>query len=563
MNGAQYIAETLAAQGVGHVFFVPAILRRSLVEMEKIGIQRIVTHSEKAADYMADGYARVSRQPAVAMAQSVGAANLAAGLQDAFLAHSPVIALSGRKPPLFQYRHAYQEILHGPMFDPVTKYHACIDEAAQLPFVLRQLFREATTGAPRPVHADLLGLSGEVVEQGEVHLPVHADGQFTAFPAGRPTGDAALVREALTLIEKARRPIVVAGGGARASGANAEVLRLAEALRIPVATSMAGKGIIPENHPLAVGVVGSYSQPCANRSVSEADLVLFIGSGTGDQVTLDWTLPAAGTQVVQIDINPAELGRSYPDALGICGDARTVLRQMVADAAPGRERQAWIEQVAAYVRDWQAAIRPERTSDAAPIRPERLCHEIGQRLPETAVLVADTGYSCIWAGTLIPMTRPSQCFIRAAGSLGWAFPAALGAKCAAPERPVICFCGDGAFLVHLPELETARRRDIRTVTIVNNNSGYGQSITGMLKAYGTTAGNPDEVLRFEPANYARIAEDFGCLGIRVETPSEIGPAFHTALGADKPVVIDVVSGTDCHPPELWRPAGKSPFRPRA
>ena len=209
MNGAQYIAETLSAKGVDHVFLVLAILRKSLVEMEKLGIKRVVAHSEKGATYMADGYARVSHKPSVSMSQSVGAANLAAGLQDAFLGHSPVIALTGRKPPLFQYRNAYQEILHGPMFDQVTKYNSNIDEAAQLPFILQQLFREATTGAPRPVHADLLGLSGEMIEEGEVRVPVQINRQYSTYPASRPMADPYLVQEALKLIEQAARPIIV------------------------------------------------------------------------------------------------------------------------------------------------------------------------------------------------------------------------------------------------------------------------------------------------------------------------------------------------------------------
>jgi acetolactate synthase-1/2/3 large subunit len=556
MNGAQYIAETLSAQGMNHVFLVLAILRRGLVEMEKVGIKRVVAHSEKGATYMADGYARVSRKPTVSMSQSVGAANLAAGLQDAFLAHSPVIALTGRKPPLFQYRNAYQEILHGPMFDQVTKYNASIDDAEQLPFILQQLFREATTGAPRPVHADLLGLSGEVIEEAEVRLPLPVSGKYTAYPAFRPAADPYLVREALKLIEQAKRPIIVAGGGSIASDAGAEVLRLAESLSMPVATSNAGKGIIPENHPLAAGVVGSYSQQCANRSVSDADLVLFIGSATGDQVTLDWTIPAVGTQVIQIDINPSELGRNYPNALEIYGDAKTVLQQMLAVLKPNQERQAWTDTVRGYVRDWHEAITPRVTSDAAPIRPERLCYEIGRNLPKNAILATDTGYSCVWASTMIPLTQPTQRFIRAAGSLGWAFPAALGAKCAVPNRPVICFSGDGAFLYHLPELETAKRWGINTVTIVNNNSCFGQSIIGVTKAYGTTPGNPDQILRFEKTNYARIAQDFGCIGIRVENPTEITPALQSALQADKPVVIDVVTSSDCHPPALWKPAGR-------
>lgn len=556
MNGARYIAETLKAQGVDHVFLMQAILRRGLVEMEDVGIKRIVTHSEKGATYMADGYARISGRPALAMSQSVGAANLAAGLQDAFLAHSPVIALTGRKPPLFQYRNAYQEILHGPLFDQVTKYNANIDDAEQLPFILQQLFREATTGAPRPVHADLLGLSGEFIELAEVRLPLMASGKYATYPAIRPAADPALVSEALQMIQKARRPIIVAGGGSYASGAGAEVLGLAEALSLPVATSNDGKGIIPENHPLAVGIVGAYGQQCANRSVSEADLVLFIGSSTGDQVTLDWTIPAVGTEVIQIDINPSELGRSYPNALEIYGDARTVLRQMLSVLTPNRERQSWNDTVRGYVREWHELIRPGLASDAAPIRPERLCAEIGGNLPQDAILVADTGYSCVWSSTMIPITQPTQRYIRAAGSLGWAFPASLGAKCAAPNRPVICFSGDGAFLYHLTELETAKRWGINTVTLINNNSCFGQSILGTKRAYGTSPGNPGEILQFEKTNYARVAEEFGCIGIRVENPAEIGPAIQSALKADKPVVIDVATDPDRHPPALWKPAQK-------
>ena len=554
MKGDQYIAETLAAHGVTHVFLVPAILRRSLVELEKVGINRVTTHSEHGAAYMADGFARSSGRPAVAMAQSVGAANLAAALQDAYLGHSPVIALTGKKPPIFQHRNAYQEILHGPMYDTVTKYNACIDEAAQLPFILRQLFREATTGTPGPVHADLRGLSGEVIEQGEVPGPLLERGYYDSFPASRPSADLSRIAEAVRRISQAERPIIVAGGGPVASGAHREVLELAEALSVPVATSMDGKGIIPEDHPLSVGLVGSYSQQCANRSVSEADLVLFIGSATGDQVTLDWSIPATHTKVIQIDINPSELGRNYPNALGVCGDARTVLRQMLDDIKLRPQRDAWIERVSGLVGEWRDLIAPDLNSAQLPIRPQRLCHEISQNLPDDVILVSDTGYSCVWAGTMISITKSTQRFIRAAGSLGWAFPAALGAKCAAPDRPVLCFCGDGAFLYHVSELETARRWGINTVTIVNNNSYFGQSIPGMEKAYGCEAGNPEEIVQFTQTNYAKIAEDFGCVGIRVETPEEIAPALRAAWKADRPVVIDVVTGHDAHPPSIWRPA---------
>lgn len=553
MNGAEYIARTLVAHDVRHVFLVPAILRRTLVEMERLGITRITTHSEHAAAYMADGYARVSRRPAVAMAQSVGAANLAAALQDAYLGHSPVIALTGRKAPIYQHRNAYQEVLHGTMYEAVTKYNVCVEAAEQLPFILPQLFREATSGTPGPVHADLMGLAGDVIEHQEVQAPVLDRVVYDRVPPCRPTAESLLVLEALRLIHAAERPIIVAGGGVIMSQAHAELLQLAETLNIPIATSCDGKGIIPESHPLSVGVVGSYSQQCSNQSVSEADLVLFIGSATGDQVTLDWTIPSSNTRVIQIDISASELGRNYPEALGLLGDARTVLAQMLAAITTIRQRPQWLARVCQHRQQWRNLILPHLQSEDMPIRPERLCDEIGRSLPADAIVFADTGYSCVWAASMIPILHSTQRFIRAAGSLGWAFPASLGGKLAAADRPVICFCGDGAFLYHISELETARRWGIRTVTVINNNHYFGQSIPALLNAYGSQKGDPHQVVRFEKTNFARIAEDFGCIGIRVEQPAEIAPALSASLDADRPVVIDVATNPHCHPPSVWRP----------
>src|SRR5262245_2180499 len=205
ITGARLIAETLKGYGVTHVFYVDAILRKTMVDLEELGIRRVITHSEKAAAYMADGYARLSHRPGVCMAQSVGAANLASGLQDAYLGLSPVVAITGKKPPLFQYRNAYQEIQHGPLFAPVTKYSADIVAPAQLPYLLRQAFREATSGAPGPVHLDLLGHSGRPVEAAEAAFPVVVEAAFTHYPAFRPEPDAASVERAARAIAGAAR----------------------------------------------------------------------------------------------------------------------------------------------------------------------------------------------------------------------------------------------------------------------------------------------------------------------------------------------------------------------
>jgi acetolactate synthase-1/2/3 large subunit len=296
MTGARFIAETFKSYGLTHVFYVEAVLRRTLIELETLGINRVLAHSEKAAAYMADGYARVRRGPGICMSQSVGAANLAAGLQDAFLARSPVIALTGHRPPIARYSNAYQEIIHGPLFAPVTKYNVEVEIVEQLPKLLRQAFREATTGSPGPVHLDIMEYIKDSIETSEADMKVFDEKLFSSYPPHRPAPERKSVEEAARLLESAVRPVIVAGGGATASAAGPEIIKLAERMAIPVATSLTGKGIIPENHPLSIGPVGTYSRWCANRVVFEADLVLYIGSRTGDQVTNMWKIPRPGTQ---------------------------------------------------------------------------------------------------------------------------------------------------------------------------------------------------------------------------------------------------------------------------
>ena len=554
MSGGRFLAEMLSGYGVTHVFYVEAILRRALIEMESLGIRRILTHGEKAAAYMADGYARMRRAPGVCLAQSVGAANLAAGLQEPYLGGSPVIALTGCQRPIARYRNAYQEILHAPMYAPVTKFRAGVESLEQLPFLLRQAFREATSGAPGPVHLDLSGHLAQVVEGAEADLDVVLEPAYRRVPAHRTAPEAGVLREAARLLGQARRPVIVAGGGVTASGAGAEVVALAERLSIPVATSLNGKETLLESHPLNVGVVGRYSRWCANRVVSEADLVFFIGCSTGDLVTHDWRVPPPGVPVIQIDIDPSELGRSYPGALGVLGDARLATRGLLDELALSEAPRPWAEHTRQTVQGWREEIQPQRTSDAIPIRPERLCGELTECLPADAVLVADTGFAAIWSGTMVYLTQPRQRYLRCAGSLGWALPASLGVKCAAPDRPVVCFTGDGGFWYHVGELETACRCGIRTVTVVNNNFALGQCAGSIRKLYDGRTGNPDDMYAFTRASLAAVAREMGCLGIRVEAPGEIAPALRQALQADRPAVVEVITDVNCPAPEPWTPS---------
>jgi acetolactate synthase-1/2/3 large subunit len=551
MNGAEWLARSLHASGQTHLFFVDAVLRRTLLECERLGVQPVLAHTEKAAAYMADGYARIAGRPGVVAAQSVGAANLAAGLQDAFLARSPVLALTGRKPAAMQHRNAYQEVVHAPLFAPVTKFAANLDGAEDLPRQFRQAWAAAVAAPPRPVHLDLNGLMGELVEAGAIEAPLAALGAWRA-PSHRPAADPAAVEAAAEALLSVGKLAIVAGDGAALSGCGAELLALAEALHAPIATSLGARGIVPTRHPLHVGVVGTYSAPPANRVVHAAEMVLFVGCDTGDQVTHGWRIPAPGARVVQIDADPLEFHRSYPAEVALLGDPRVTLATLLtALGQPGRDGgfAAWAQQ---QVEAWRASVAPRLASNALPIDPARLSAEITRALPADGILVADTGYSGIWTGTLVEM-QPGQTYLRAAGSLGWAFPAALGAKCAAPGRKVLCWSGDGALYYHLAELETARRRGIAVALVVNNNSGFGQGWPNLRRQAGNRPGAAEALLRFGPTDFTEVARSFGVRGIRVERAQEIAGALAEALAAEETVVVDVVTDIESRAPEPWTP----------
>ena len=553
MTGGKFLAETFKGYGVSHVFFMPVIVQRALLEMETLGISRIMAHSEKAAVYMADGYARTSHRPGICMSQSVGAANLAAGLQDPFLARSPVIAITGRRPQADQYRHSYQEIDHIEPFNAVTKYNVGVNDPSQLPHLIRQAFREATSGAPGPVHLDFEGTTGALIGDGESDLQVIIDEQFTMIPPFRPEPDPNLIRDAAAILAQAKKPVIVSGGGVIASGAQREVVELAELMSIPVATSLNGKETILGDHPLSVGVCGAYSRKCANQVVSEADLVLFIGSNTGSQVTNEWTVPPSGTPVIQIDIDASELGRSYPAQVAMQGDARSSLRKLIEASEPFGSRYEWINRTQELVKTWKDEVDPFMNADSSPPRPERLCKEITDFLPSNSILVSDTGHAGIWTGTMIDLTHPDQSYLRCAGSLGWGFPAALGAKCAAPDKPVVCFTGDGGFWYHLSELETAARYGINTVTVVNNNHSLNQEKRGNERTYGGKTPASDELWMLSDIDFGKLAESMGCFGIRVDQPSQIQSALEQALASGKPAVVDVVTDIEGIAPPAWSP----------
>jgi acetolactate synthase-1/2/3 large subunit len=432
----------------------------------------------------------------------------------------------------------------------VTKFNATVDDVARIPDMLRQAFRVATSAAPGPVHLQFRGNEGQLdIEEAEMEALVEA--QFARVPPFRPAPEAAHVTAALALLQNAERPIFVAGGGARTSGAGRELVALAEALQIPVATSLNGKDCIPGTHSLSVGVVGSYSRESANRAVNRADLVCFIGSETGGMTTHFWAVPKIGTPAIQIDIEPESLGRNYPLQASVLGDAKTVLAAMLkqADRSSAKKREPWIKEIFALRNEWYAKYKAMLASDSVPIHPARICRELTQHLPDDAIVVVDTGHAGMWMGGMYDLRAPSQSYMRSAGHLGWAFPAGIGAKAACPDRPVVVFTGDAGFWYHIAEVETAVRWKINSVTVVNNNGGGNQSKRGFDRAYG---GEPTaksrELWTYNAMNFARLAEDMGALGLRVERASDIAPALARALAANRPAVIDIVSDIEALAP---------------
>ena len=553
LTGAKVLAKMLHDYGVTDIFHVPAVLRTMMAELETISnIRRIHAHGEASAAYMADGYARASGRPGVCAAQIIGALNLAAGLRDAWLAKSPVIALTGGRDQATKFRKAYQEVDDIPAFEPVTKLNATVDSANRFPDMLNQAFRVAVSGSPGPVHLQFKGNEGQVDQESfDETIPTSIDESVSSVPPYRPKPDIAQIKKAMDIINNASKPILVVGGGVRWSKAGDLIDEISKKLKIPVATSLNGKDVINSTNPLNVGVVGTYSRGSANKSVLAADLAIFVGTDLGGMVTNFWTIPKIGIKAIHIDIDPEVLGRNYPLEVGIMADAKMALTEMIkfADETMVEKRISWVEEVQSYCRDWYDEFRPLLQSNNIPIRPERVCHDLSLNLPDNSFVVVDTGHGGMWMGGMFDLKSAGQSYIRSAGHLGWAFPASLGVKCAAPDRPVICFTGDAGFWYHIAEVETAVRWGINAVIVVNNNGAGNQSKRGFDRVYGgTQTDKAREMWTFNNVNFAQIAKHMGAESIRVENPKDFTPALQKAIALNKCVILDVVTDVDALAP---------------
>ena len=282
-------------------------------------------------------------------------------------------------------------------------------------------------------------------------------------------------------------------------------------------------------------------------------MVLLIGCDTGDQVTLNWQIPPIDTRIVQIDADPTELGRSYPNTTGLVGDPKATVARLVQVVGKSARDGGFAEQAARIVADWRDSMTPLIEKSTAPIAVERLCAEITKALPADGMLVADTGYSGIWTGTMIDLNGAGQTYLRAAGSLGWAFPASLGAQCAAGNRRSSASLAMAGSTTTSPSWSWRAAIEIPAVIVINNNSGFGQNLTGVRRISGNRPGRGEELIRFGPTDFTKVAASFGVRGIRVEEPNRIAPALAEALAANEPIVVDVVTDLEPRAPEAWSP----------
>lgn len=551
LRGDEAIAKVLKESGVDYFFYVSGgMLIPSFPAIKKTGINMILCRNEKAATNMADGYARITKKPTVCYGQhGAAAAILASMLYEPMFAHSPVIAItpSTRQRDKWSYQESYEM----PYFDATCKFNVDVSDLSRLAEYIRTAIQVAVSGCPGPTHINVHLNPYETVEMPEIY----GDEVFFQVPPFRPRAELERVTEAAKLLANSERPVMVCGSGVHLSGAYDEVRALADMLTIPVVTNPNGKGCFPEDHPLYAGVVGSYGWEVSNDVVREADLVFFVATRAGTHVTLNQTAPEPGVaKIIHLDIDPMAIGRNYKADVPLVGDAKVtlqelldVLKTMIAKPEPKGQR---LQAIAKAIKEYERITRPLMNSDAIPIKPQRLMKEISKVLKAKDIIVSDTGQMCCWTTRFIKLKSTGLTFLPVGGTLGASFALAMGASFGAKEgQRVLNMIGDGGMGYNLMELETIRRynnQHVPFVTVVNNNSSLAmvRPISEDVKKKPPHLFYSD----FVELNYAKIAEDFGCYGVRVERPGEIVDALNDAFDSGKPAVIDVVTDIREHAP---------------
>ncbi len=549
---SQAMAKMIRAYGAEYIFTLTGAPQDALIEMQNHENVRVVLgRSERSAFAMADAYARVTGKPTFGIVQyGPGATYLPASIIDAFWASSPLIALSGTTSTRTRHRFEYQEVEQTSMFPSMTKWAGDLPQPERIDDIIRTAVRAAVSGVPGPVY---LGIPADWFSKRLAVAPdIYAEPSFMKVSGLRVAPLATDVERAIALLSSAEKPVLLAGGGVMLSEAWAELTALAEALNIPVVTSMAGKGSIADIHPLSVGACGRYSRKVANAVMGEADFCLAVGTRLSSMSTDVFKYPRKGTRIVHLDLDPGTLGRTYREELSMIGDARTALVMMreaaVAAKVNGSRWAAWTKQVQGRVAAWLVDLERESREPLlnGKLNPYHLMRLIDQHVGGDDIVVADTGYMAAWAVTVLQQKLPGRNTLRAAGSLGWAFPAAFGAKLAVgKKRRVFGLTGDGGLGYHIGDLETALRLKIPAIQIVLNNSSL--AFEYHVQKYVNEEMCP-EASEFVDVAYGDVARAFGCHGETVKTPEQFIPALRRAEESGKPAIIDVIVSKELPPP---------------
>ena len=551
-NVALRLAEAFARHGVT-VTFGQSLPSAFHLAAPYVGIRQAAYRQENAGGAMADGYARISGRVGVVTAQNGPAATLLVPpLAEALKASVPIVALVQEVTRPTADKNAFQELDHLNMFAPVAKWVRRIDRSDRLEDYVDMAFVAAASGRPGPavilVPADLLTEAAPPPSPRSLHLGI--------YPLDRTVADPAAIERTADLIAAARNPVVVAGGGVHSSGAHEALSALQDTAHLPVATTTMGKGAVSERHPLTLGVVG-YVMGRGARTygmrgmIERSDLIFLIGNRTNQNGTDSWKLFPRTATFIHLDADPIEVGRNY-EAVRLVGDARLTLAALCSalrerDLSARAAQRAHLEaEIARAVADWQRIVAGVQSRDGGPVRPERFMAELDRRMMAEDIAVADASYASIWIVGGLEARRAGQRFLtpRGIAGLGWGLPMAIGAQVAAPDRRVVCLCGDGGFAHSWAELETLRRLKLPITVIVLNNG-----ILGYQKhAEDVTFGEHTDAVDFTAVDHAAIARACGVAGYRVERGEDVGAALDAALGSGAPALIDVVTDPDARPP---------------
>jgi acetolactate synthase I/II/III large subunit len=548
MKGADVLVQMLLEYKVEVIFGVPGDTSLPLYEAiydAAPKIRHVMARDERSASFMADAYARISFKPGVCECPSgAGALYSVPGVAEANASSIPVILFTSDISLADEGRGAITALDHHKLFEPITKWSSFLKQTDKIPETVRRAFRVATTGRPGGVH---LALPHEVMT-GEFQLgkpSIFAESECIDYPAYRTRGSQKVLEEAAIHLMKAVRPVIIAGGGANHSQAHPEVVALSEWLAAPVVTTISGQGIMPDDHPLALGVVGDNGfHPYANKAVEESDLLLYVGCKRGSVSTIKWTLPSyqSTRRIIQIDLDPLQLSNNFANTLDIAGDARLVLKdllQLLVKEGKGRKPSPWVDELNRIRSRFWEESEASLNSDAVPIKPQRIIHALNQRLPSPAIVIADAGTPTPYITRFLKLQGGGSRFLipRSFGGLGYAIPGVVGAAFARPGIRVVGLFGDGSMGMSAGELETLVRLKIPAVLVHFNNGCFG-----WIKALQALhAGGKFLSVDFNSGNMARVAEGFGLKAFHIQTPRELEKGLDAAFDTRGPVFLDVVT----------------------